>query len=239
MRHIFIGALMALALVSCKDGKKATGNLLVTGTIKDLKTGKLYLKEQADTTLVTIDSLIVDGDSSFEFDVKLDSPKMLFLFLDRGVTNSIDDVVPFFAEKGKINIETNLKAFYADAKITGSENQKLLEEYKKIQSRYRSINLDLQQQRLNAIRFNKTFRLDSIDKASKDIVKKIYLMGINFSLNHRDKEVVPFIVTTELYDMSFKYLDTIYKNLDPKVLKTRDGKKLQKLYELRKQIEQQ
>ncbi len=238
MRILLFSFAAAFLLFSCKDEKKPNGNLLITGTVKDLKAGKLYLKEQMDSTLTTLDSLVIDGNSNFEFDLTIEGPKMLYLFLDRGVTSSMDDVLPIFVEKGTITIDTQLEGFYANAKVTGSENQKLLEEYKKMQSRYTNINLDLQQQRLNALRFNKTFRLDSIDKASAEIVKKMYLSGINFSLNHRDKEVVPFILTTDLYDMTFKYLDTIYKNLDPKVLKSKDGQKLQKLYEIRKNMEQ-
>ena len=34
---------------------------------------------------------------------------MLYLFLDRGQTNSIDNNLPFFAEPGNIKIETTLK----------------------------------------------------------------------------------------------------------------------------------
>jgi hypothetical protein len=57
---------------------------------------------------------------------------MLYLFLDRGVSNSLDNNIPFFAEQGKMNIETSLDFFTADAKITGSKNHELYEEYKEI-----------------------------------------------------------------------------------------------------------
>ena len=50
---------------------------------------------------------------------------MLYLFLDRGQTKSIDNSLPFFAEPGNIKIETSLKHFFADAKITGSKNHDL------------------------------------------------------------------------------------------------------------------
>jgi hypothetical protein len=68
-------------------------------------------------------------------DIDLKSPEMLYLFLDRGVSNSLDNNLLFFAEPGNINIETKLDSFLYGAKITGSKNHELYEEYKKINSR--------------------------------------------------------------------------------------------------------
>jgi hypothetical protein len=59
---------------------------------------------------------------------------MLYL-LDRGTSNSLDNNLMFFAEPGTINIDTNLESYIANAKVTGSKNQDLFEEYKKINSR--------------------------------------------------------------------------------------------------------
>jgi hypothetical protein len=71
---------------------------------------------------------------------------MLYLFLDRGVSNSLDNNLLFFAEPGNINIETKLDSFLYGAKITGSKKSKLYEEYKKISSRFRDDNLTLLEQ---------------------------------------------------------------------------------------------
>jgi hypothetical protein len=49
--------------------------------------------------------------STFESDIDLKSPEMLYLFLDRGVSNSLDNNLLFFAEPGNINIETKLDSF--------------------------------------------------------------------------------------------------------------------------------
>ena len=53
----------------------------------------------------------MNGDSKFESDLNLASPEMLYLFLDRGVTNSLDNNISFFAEPGNINIDTNLESY--------------------------------------------------------------------------------------------------------------------------------
>jgi hypothetical protein len=39
-----------------------------------------------DTSLVAIDTINIDGSSVFESDIELQSPEMLYLFLDRGTT---------------------------------------------------------------------------------------------------------------------------------------------------------
>jgi hypothetical protein len=47
---------------------------------------------------------------------------MLYLFLDRGVSNSLDNNLLFFAEPGNINIETNWTLSFMELK---SQDQKI------------------------------------------------------------------------------------------------------------------
>ena len=47
----------------------------------------------------------------------------------------------FFAEKGEITINTLLKTFESSAKVSGSENQELLQEYRKIARQFNAKNL--------------------------------------------------------------------------------------------------
>ena len=69
-------------------------------------------------------------------EIPLEEPEMLFLTLDRGQSNSIDNSLQFFAEKGKMNITSKLKTFYTAAKITGSKNQELFEEFNSFNSKF-------------------------------------------------------------------------------------------------------
>ena len=117
MKKIFLVAIAVFTLISCnKNEENSDANVHITGDVKGLSQGKLYLQKIQDSALVMLDSIIVNGDSKFESHIKLDSPEMLYLFLDRGQTNSIDNNLPFFAEPGNIKIETTLKHFFADAK---------------------------------------------------------------------------------------------------------------------------
>jgi len=119
MKKTIIALVTLLLLMSCNK-EESTTNLHLTGTIKGLKKGTLYIQRIVEDKFVAIDSVLIDGNSTFETDIKLESPEMLYLFLDRGVTNSMDNNILFFAEPGKINIETNLDSYIASAKIIGS-----------------------------------------------------------------------------------------------------------------------
>ena len=226
-KSIIAFAVLAL-LASCGKKESAADNLHLTGNIKGLKTGTLYIQRIVDTSLVAIDSVKIDGNASFERDIKLESPEMLYLFLDRGVTNSLDNNILFFAEPGNINIDTNLDSFIGSAKITGSKNQELFEEYKKINSRFIDENLSMVEARFKAIKRQDQKAIDSIDAKQQSNIKRKYLYATNFAINNKDHEVSPYIALAEIYDINIKFLDTIQKSMTPKVAQSLYGKKLTK-----------
>lgn len=231
-------ALLSLVLLSSCSEKKSTKNLEITGYIKGLKKGTLYIQRIKDTTLVAIDTIKINGDSHFKSEMDIDSPEMLYLFIDRGVTNSVDNNIPFFAEKGKINIETTLDFFTADSKITGSKNQELYDEYRKVISRYVDRDLDLIKKKIEALNAGNKAEMNRIDELQKDIVKSKYLYTTNFAVNHKDYEVAPYVTLAEIYDINMKYLDTIQKCMTPKVSKSLYGKKLNQFIAERRKANQ-
>jgi len=237
MRKILF-AVAALAIISCTDEKKAEGNLHITGNVKGLKQGKIYIQKISDTALVAIDSIIFKGDSNFKSTIQIDSPEMLYLFLDRGETNSIDNNLMFFAEPGNMSINTTLEHFFADAKITGSKNQKAFEDYKKIMSRFSNSQLALTEEKLRALQFKREAKVD-VNSESEKIVKRKYLFAINFAMNNKDKEIAPYIALSEVYDANIKYLDTINNALSPNVAKSKYGKMLSEFIQKRKEAEKQ
>lgn len=214
-----------LFLVACNKEVSKT-NLHLTGNIKGLKNGVLYIQRVVDTNLVAIDTINIDGNSKFETDIDLKSAEMLYLFLDRGVTNSLDNNILFFAESGTINIDTNLDSYISSAKITGSKNQEKYEEYQKINSRFRNENLDMIQEKFLALKSGNTKGVDNINAKQDSNTKRKYLFATNFAINHREYEVAPYIALSDIYDINIKYLDTIQKSMTPKVAKSLYGKKL-------------
>ncbi|MCC9071658.1 DUF4369 domain-containing protein [Flavobacterium sp. F-65] len=225
MKKTILAFVTLVLLASCSKNESKT-NLHITGNIKGLKNGILYIQRVVDTSLVAIDSIKIDGNSAFETNIELKSPEMLYLSLDRGVSNSLDNNILFFAEPGNINIDTNLDTYLASAKITGSKNQELYEDYRKINSRFNDSNLDLVALRFKAIKDNNQKTLDSINEKQESNIKRKYLYATNFAINHKDYEIAPYIALSEIYDINIKYLDTIQKSMTPKVAQSLYGKKL-------------
>jgi len=225
MKKSIVAFFSLLLLASCSKEVSKT-NLHLTGNIKGLKKGTLYIQRVVDTSLVAIDSIIIDGSSKFETDLELNSAEMLYLFLDRGVTNSMDNNILFFAEPGNINIDTNLESYISSAKITGSKNQEKYDEYQKINIRFRDDFLDMIQLKFKAIKDNNTRAIDSLNAKQDSNTKRKYLFATNFAINHSEYEVAPYIALSDIYDINIKYLDTIQKSMSPKVAQSLYGKKL-------------
>ena len=219
-------AFAALLLVFACNKNEEEGNLHITGNIKGLKKGTLYIQRIVDTSLIIIDTIAIDGSSAFESHLDLKSPEMLYMYLDRGTTNSLDNNLSFFAEPGNLTITTSLDNYIADAKVTGSKNNEIFEEYKKINANFTDNNLTLIEQKFNAIKSNNTKAADSLGIKQDANIKRKYLFATNFALNNRDFEVAPYIALSEIYDINVKYLDTIQKAMSPKVAKSLYGKKL-------------
>jgi hypothetical protein len=223
-----------LLFASCTE-KKSDKNLEISGTIKGLKKGTLYIQKIQDTSFVVLDTIVINGDSNFKSEMNIDEPEMMYLFLDRGVSNSLDNNIVFFAEKGKITINTSLDFFTADAKITGSKNHELYEEYKKVVTRYIDQDMELIKERIYASKEkDNEANMQAIEAKRDNIVKRKYLYTTNFAVNNRDYEVAPYVALAEIYDINLKYLDTIQKSLSPKVAKSMYGKKLDELIKQRK-----
>jgi hypothetical protein len=231
--------LLITILIACnKKENNKTGNLELSGIVEGLKKGTLYIQQLNDSNLVILDSISISGKSNFETTFQLDEPQMLYLTLDRGTTESIDNGIPFFAEPGKMKIETTLQGFYANAKITGSENQKIYEKFLKIKSKFNNEKLDLLEQELKNKTSNNQKISEEIQNKQDKIVIKKYLYTANFALINPKYEVSPYIALSEIPDANLKLLDTINKMLVPKVAKSKYGKQLNNWISERKKTEE-
>jgi len=219
--------LICILILSC--GKEEP-NLTVTGKITGLKKGTLYLERIQDTTLIVIDSMVVNGEPEFLLKAKIDEPEVLHISL-----NSNSEEFPriaFFADEGITTINTTLKRFYHDAKIDGSKQQKLLNDYYTNKKKYSDKNLELIKAEFEAQ--NDAAKLDSIRKVSSNLLKSRYLYAVNFAMNNKDSEVAPYIALTEVYDANIKYLDTLYNVLEDNIALSKYGKQLSEFIAERK-----
>lgn len=230
---LFVGSM--LLFIACNKENKGNAGLQLTGNIKGLSQGKIYIQKVQDSTLVILDSIIIKGgDASFESNLAIEEPEMLYIFLDRGQTNSIDNNLPFFAEPGKMELKTTLKQFYADAKITGSKNHELWQTFNEMNQKFTTENLTLIEKRLNnEFNFNQK-TADSINEAYEKLLVRKYRFTANFAATHGEYEIAPYIALSEIADINISYLEEVAKKLSPKVADSKYGKMLTKHMEERK-----
>ena len=88
--------------------------------------------------------------------------------------------------------------------------------------------LDLFKAKFDAHQAQKKDIVDSLQKAYDRNNKSKFLYTLNFGMNHLESEVTPYIVLTEMYNANIKALDTVYNNLDEKVLNSKYGLELKK-----------
>jgi len=234
MRYFLSIVIVFLSFLSCSTD---TEIMNLTGQVKGLKKGVLLLQKFEDTVLVTVDSLVVDGNSNFSFSEKIESPEIYYLYVRLKDGTLRDDRITFFAENGDLNIKTNLKNFGSAALVTGSENDKALKEYLKLKDRYVIKNLGLIEERLklgNEVADSSSLK---IEQKQRTLLSSKYLATINFAINHKDYEVAPYIVLSEVYDSNIKYLDTVYNSLSPKIKDSKYGKELESFIEDRKKTD--
>jgi len=225
MKQFFTLFLFSLLFVSCGDAPEEN-TMIVTGNVKGLKKGTLYLQHVPDSTLVTIDSLQVDGNGNFTFETALESPEIFYLYLNKNDANDINDRITFFGETGQIIINTSWNTFDLNAKIEGSQTQKKLEEYQKTMSRFNMKNLEIVQNATNQEKPMDSVQLDSIQRLSDKNLQRGYAFALNFALGNKDSYIAPYIALNEVADANVIYLDSIYNSLTPEVAGSKYGKKL-------------
>jgi hypothetical protein len=213
--HLYF--LLVILITSCSQTSK---NTTVSGSIKGLQKGTLYLQQVIDDRFKTLDSLEMISTTDFKLSCNLEEAELLFLSLSKEIDA---ERISFFAEKGLTKINTSLKRFKYDAQIEGGIQQKLLESYYKNIEQFKDQKLELLEAQLNAQKEGNLERSDSLQTKMDKIVKRSYLYSINFALNNKNSEVAPFIAVSEIYNANVKYLDTINNVLPPKIANSKYG----------------
>ncbi len=232
-------ALLLTILIGFSACSEKESNLIVTGEVKGLKKGTLYLQKIEDTVMVNLDSMVVDGDPNFALETYLESPQMLYLFLDKVDNDRYDDRIDFFADEGEVTINTTLEKFETKAEIVGSSNQEKLMEYRGMMSRFNNQNLELIKESFEAEKEEDEEKLMEIDKKYESLLRRKYLYTVNFAINNKDLEIAPYLALSEVFDANIKYLDTIYASLTPSVKKSKYGEDLKDFLKERRKEEKQ
>lgn len=223
----FTAILITLVLFSC--GNEEVKDFTLKGNIEDLKKGTVFLKRQQDSVFVTLDSLEINGNSSFEMHAKLEEPEILFLSLDKN--GKEDDAVVFFADKGVTEINSTLKNFSYNAKVKGSKQQEVLNEYLLMMSKFNDKNLEIIKESLESQMAQDSTKTNQIKKDFDGLLKRKYLYTINFAVNHKDSEVAPYLAISEIPNTSVNFLNQIYEALDDNIKNSKYGTMLKERIE--------
>jgi hypothetical protein len=232
-----ISFLLGLLMFNCEQNPKTVLNsdmMIVKGQVEGLRKGKLFLQKFQDSIMINVDSTLVEGTPEFEFKTPLETAEVFYLYLDKEDGDSLNDRILFFGEKGTIEINTLLKTFESSAKITGSKNQELLQEYISFSRKFNDQNLELMKEFYEAQMVRNTKRADSIEEKMNKLLKRRYLYTINFAATNTDQNIAPYLALTEVYDANLALLDSIAVKMTPEVSESKYGKQFTEYLEKRR-----
>jgi len=207
--------LLALILTSCSNSNE----LILDVEIKDLKKGKLVLTKLNDSIFQPIDSFNVNGQKNILFKNELNEPQ--FLFLNLFTNESYEPLsLSFFAEKGQIKLVTSLEKYGYELKVTGSKNDSIYRNYLKLNKKFNDEKVDLIKKSFEKRKSQENDSVIIIDDLLLKLNKRQFLHNANYVIRNKNYEISPYLAITDLKD-SKKILDTVYKSLSDKVLKSK------------------
>ena len=203
--------------------------MIVSGNIDGLKKGTIYLQKQQDSIIVSIDSILLEGNSNFKLETEINEPDIYYLYLDKNDGDSLNDIITFFGNNGEINIKTSLKNFDSSYEISGSKNTELLQEYFSIIRKFNLQNLDLLEIFYKAQIENNQAKIDSVNTQIENLIKRKYLYTLNFATNNSEFEISPYLAVSQIADANQEFLLKLYDTLPEKIKNSKYGKILQTL----------
>lgn len=231
---IRFGALVFLLISALACSEKSDNNSILNVNIKGLNQGTVYLERLHDSTLVRIDSVLVEQEAPITLSTTLDSPEMLYLHVSVDASELIDTRLPVFMESGIVEVKTRLNSLQAAAVITGSQNHKKWQEYQQSIRRYSDKNLELIKASLEAQQVQNDSLVNAIDVQQRQLLRSRYLASINFAKNNTAYAVSPYIMLNEARAANTKFLDTVFLALQDSVKTGTYGKALLALIESQK-----
>jgi len=219
-----------IVLLIILSGCNSNSNeMIVTGNIDGLKKGTVYLQQQKDSTIVSLDSININGNSEFILNTEVEEPDIYYLYLDKYDGDSLNDIITFFGNTGEININTRLQTFDSGYKISGSINSELLAEYLSIIRKFNLQNLDLLEIFYQAQIDNNQQRIDSVNQQLENLVRRKYLYSLNFSITNSKYEISPYIAVSQIPDANRELLLKLYDTLPEKIKNSKYGSILETL----------
>jgi hypothetical protein len=230
MKKLLFLFIVIVSIISCKKENEMNLEATITG----LKKGTVYLQKIKDSSLINLDSIIVNGQETLSLSTIVETPELFYLYVDKVDGTEYNDRVIFFGEKGEIKLSTHLDKINNKVSIKGSKNHQI---YTKYQNSLKNINKQLGQANLEFIKAqlnNDQESIVALDKKVSTLMRSKYLRSIQFALNNKRSSVAAYIGAREISEANVIYLDSIYNGLSKKAKNTIYGKELKLLINSKK-----
>lgn len=226
MKKILLLVAVAVVLFSCKN--LGEGEYEITGTVKGMKTGLVYLEKQSPMGMgpQAIDTVkIVDG--KFEIKGKTTEPEISFIQIDK-----VNGKVPFILEGGEIEITVDKDSIFK-SKLSGTysneEFTKFNDESTKIQKKLQKSVMDFQMKNMavmnEAQKNNDTVTMNRLRKEYDVVQKPITDYTFGYPKTHPKSFISVLIVQMMLNNPKYaKDIEALYNSLDESLKKTKPGK---------------
>ena len=217
MKKVILLVASAVVLFSCN--KLAEGEYIITGNVKGMKTGLVYLEKQGPMGMgfMAVDTVKIE-DGKFEIKGKASEPEIHFIHVDK-----VNGKLPVILEGGEIEVAFD-KDSLVKSKISGTYNNeefnKFNEESEKIQKKLKSKIVEFQQRNKvaieNAQKSNDTVAMNKL-RAEYDLIQKdITDYTFGYPKSHPKSFISVLILQMMATNPKFtpKEIETIYNSFD-------------------------
>lgn len=211
----FLALMCGTLLVGCSGGK----TFRVKGTIEGAKNGTLYLQYEQDGRYVSVDSLEMGRDGSFDLTGDASEPRMYYLAFGETAP-----VLSFFAEGAPVTVRAHIDSLDC-AQITGGEGQAL---YNEFMDYMREFAARKETAYLNILRASTQDgpkdSLEAYTAAYEQLDRRQLQYVANFVATHPDSPLSPLLAYTFLNKGYSPLLDTLQAKFTPEVAASLYGK---------------
>jgi peroxiredoxin len=205
MKNILVILMGCIILASC--GGRKEGGYLVSGTVKGVDTGLVYLQKMDSTGWKNIDSVNLKK-GEFEFKGSVIVPEKYKIII-----KGEHFAFPFFIENADIKV-----VIHADSTgkidVTGSATQDLYNQYVGKSDSIQAKMHELDNAYTKADSLNDTIQIKKLEAQFDQMDKDIKYMILSFAKDHSKSVVGPFLIIQNSYRFELPELETAVSGMD-------------------------
>jgi hypothetical protein len=228
MKKTLLLLAVVLVLVSCK--KLAEGEYEITGNVKGMKTGTVYLEKQSPMGMGTqpVDTVkIIDG--KFVIKGKTKETEISFIQIEKQ-----QGKIPFILEGGEIEITVDKDSLFKSKSVgtySNDEFTKFNDESNKIQKRLQKKVTEFQNKNMAIIneaqKNNDTLTMSKLRDEYEFIQKDITDYTFTYPKTHPKSFISVLIIQMMVNNPKYaKEIEPLYNSLDESLKKTKPGKSI-------------